>query len=211
MRRFITRAFAVTLFVAATCASVPFSTAQASVPVHGVAFGASALLQTLDPDVDAANAYCKSTGGLVEDRRPVFGTNGGQSTWLYLSGHAYFCQYTSKKDGSRIHLLTTTLYTTMPTLAALAYYAKVPINSKGCPGGANPSSCYCTQLGGTDQFGGATLAGGAWVDLNSKPDTQLQTCIFPDMSSIDSWGLAYHSQGIVRGIDLSKVLRYHKK
>jgi len=28
------------------------------------------------------------------------------------------------------------------------------------------------------------------------------------MSSIDSWGLAYHSAGIIRGKDLAKVLRY---
>jgi hypothetical protein len=28
------------------------------------------------------------------------------------------------------------------------------------------------------------------------------------MSSIDSWGLAYHANGIVRGINLKKVMRY---
>jgi hypothetical protein len=36
----------------------------------------------------------------------------------------------------------------------------------------------------------------------------LEACIFPDMSSIDSWGLAYYSNGDIRGIDLSTVLRY---
>jgi hypothetical protein len=36
----------------------------------------------------------------------------------------------------------------------------------------------------------------------------LEACIFPDMSTIDSWGLTYHSVGIVRGKDLTKVLRY---
>jgi len=36
----------------------------------------------------------------------------------------------------------------------------------------------------------------------------LEACIFTDMSSIDSWGLAYHANGIIRGIDLTKVLRY---
>jgi hypothetical protein len=30
------------------------------------------------------------------------------------------------------------------------------------------------------------------------------------MSSIDSWGLTYHSAGIIRGISLGKVLKYHK-
>jgi hypothetical protein len=28
------------------------------------------------------------------------------------------------------------------------------------------------------------------------------------MSSIDSWGLTYHAEGIVRGINLQKVMRY---
>ena len=28
------------------------------------------------------------------------------------------------------------------------------------------------------------------------------------MSSIDSWGLAYNANGITRGIDLTKVMRY---
>jgi hypothetical protein len=32
--------------------------------------------------------------------------------------------------------------------------------------------------------------------------------MFPDLSSIDSWGLAYHSVGTIRGKDLAKVLRY---
>ncbi len=36
----------------------------------------------------------------------------------------------------------------------------------------------------------------------------LDACIFPDESSIDSYGLFYHSANIVRGKDLSKVLRF---
>jgi hypothetical protein len=45
--------------------------------------------------------------------------------------------------------------------------------------------------------------------MKSDPvDTVLEACIFPDMSSIDSWGLTYHQAGIVRGKNLDKVLRY---
>jgi len=106
---------------------------------------------------------------------------------------------------SRIYVLTSTLFATQPTLAALAYYSKTPL-AKGCNG--NPASCYCSQLGGTDLFGGINAAGGAWV-LKGSIDEDLDTCIFPDLSSIDSWGLTYHSAGIIRGKDLSKVLRYH--
>ena len=58
-----------------------------------------------------------------------------------------------------------------------------------------------------DQFGGTTGAGGGWYKKKSI-DQVLEACIFPDMSSIDSWGLAYHANGIIRGIDLTKVMRY---
>jgi len=156
-----------------------------------------------DPNFNpqAAAAYCTSVGGRVETRTAVYGTNGPNQ--LQLAGERSFCEFTSKSDKSRIHLLLDTLYTKQPTLAALAYYAEVQPGS--CQG--NPASCYCTLLGGSDQFGGTTGAGGGWVDPNSIDQT-LEACIFPDLSSIDSWGLTYHSQNIIRGIDLSKVLRY---
>ena len=122
-----------------------------------------------------------------------------------LAGDRQFCKFTSKKDGSRIHVLLSTLYTDKPTLAALAYYAKVPY-SGSCNG--NPASCYCSQLGGTDLFGGINLNGGGWVQKSDPVDTVLEACIFPDMSSIDSWGLTYHQAGIIRGKNLDKILRY---
>ncbi|HVN70341.1 MAG TPA: hypothetical protein VMU38_11920 [Candidatus Binatia bacterium] len=152
-------------------------------------------------DASAAAAYCKQTKGEVFVRYPLYGTNG--SSPLRLAGERSFCQYTSKKDGSRIHILLSTLYTTKPSLAALAYILAPPTGS--CQG--NPASCYCTLLGGSDQFGGTAGNGGGWYNKNSEDQT-LEACIFPDMSSIDSWGLAYHANGIVRGIDLTKVMRY---
>jgi putative hemolysin len=152
----------------------------------------------------AAETYCTTTGGIIEHRVPVYGTNGSMNTWLKLSGTEEFCQYTSSADGSRIHLSLLTLYSPSPTLAALAYYAAEPWNGQG---NGNPASFYCTQLGGSDQFGGTTGAGGGWVELNTI-DEVLEACIFPDNSTIDSWGLFYHSDGIIRGIDLSTVLKY---
>jgi hypothetical protein len=162
---------------------------------------AVALPMTSAANDGAASAYCRQTGGLVEVRRPVYGSNG--SSLLFLSGERSFCQYTLKKDGSRIHILLGTLYTTKPSLAALAYILKPPPGS--CQG--NPASCYCSQLGGSDQFGGTSGAGGGWYQKKGIDQT-LEACIFPDMSSIDSWGLAYHTNGIIRGIDLTKVMRY---
>jgi putative hemolysin len=158
------------------------------------------------PDVptDAA-AYCVKKGGEVDIRKPFFNTNADPSQWLPLSGSRAFCKFTSAKDGSRIHVLLSTLYSSKPTLAALAYYAKVPYGGN-CNG--NPGSCYCSQLGGSDLFGGVNLNGGGWVQMSDPVDTVLETCIFPDMSTIDSWGLTYHQANIIRGKNLKGVLRY---
>jgi putative hemolysin len=168
-------------------------------------FWTTGSLEAAEPDSgdSAADAYCVQSGGKVIRRAPIFGTNGPESSWLVLTGPRDFCQFTAK-DGSSIHLLTETLYATTPSLAVLAYYAKV---APGEGGGGNPASYYCTQLGGSDQFGGVNAAGGGWVGKGSKIGV-LEACIFPDMSSIDSWGLFYNSASIVRGIDLTTVLRY---
>ena len=156
-------------------------------------------------DLSKAADYCVKKGGEVDDRAPYYNTNADQQDWFRLSGERQFCKFTSKKDGSRIFVLLSTLYTDQPSLAALAYYAEIQLGS-GCNG--NPASCYCSQLGGSDLFGGVNANGGGWVKKSDPVDTVLEACIFPDMSTIDSWGLAYHSAGIVRGKDLSKVLRY---
>lgn len=174
-----------------------FAIAAASLILVNVS-AAGAATPIKEPD---AAAYCTKKGGVVQTRLPAYDTNSGDP--LILAGERDYCQFTSKKDGSQINVLLATLYTKKPSLAALAYYAEVQMGT--CEG--NPASCYCSQLGGTDLFGGATGAGGGWV-LKTDYNDVLETCIFPDMSSIDSWGLAYHSAGIIRGKDLSKVLRY---
>jgi putative hemolysin len=153
--------------------------------------------------IPAPQDYCTSTGGTLETRYPVYGTNNSMQNWLQLQGRQGFCQYTQASDGSRIHVSLETLFTAKPSLAALAYYAQTPpVNGQG-----NPASVYCSQLGGSDLFGGVNAAGGGWVELNTT-DVVLEACIFPDNSTIDSWGLFYHSAGIIRGIDLSTVLKY---
>jgi len=159
-------------------------------------------VQAAQADVSTRDqaAYCIKKGGVVQERIPEYGTNGGNP--LVLAGKQDFCQFTSK-NGSQINVLVSTLATPMPTLAALAYYAEVQPGS--CNG--NPASCYCSLLGGTDLFGGINAAGGGWV-LSTDSSDVLEACIFPDMSSIDSWGLTYHSQGIIRGKNLARALRY---
>jgi putative hemolysin len=152
----------------------------------GAALNAQTTKKTAKPTkVGPEAAYCTATGGLVEVRYAVYGTNNSQQNWLPLAGVEPFCQYTLAADGSRIHLSLDTLFTTKPTLAALY---------------------YCTQLGGAE-IGATDLAGGGWV-ATSGIDEILEACVFPDNSTIDSWGLFYHSDSIIRGIDLSTVLKY---
>lgn len=149
--------------------------------------------------------YCAATGGTVQLRTPTFGTNG--NTPLTLAYPQLFCDYAKTAQGNTTHIdvLLSTLITKQPTLAALAYYAKVPFSSAGCNGG--PGSCYCAQVGGTDAFGGINLSGGGWV-LSTDPNDVLDACVFPDRSIIDAYGLFYHSAGIIRGANLAAKLRY---
>src|SRR6202171_5306919 len=131
-------------------------------------------------DLGRAADYCVKKGGEVDTRAPYFNTNADQKSWLRLSGNRNFCKFTSKKNGSRIHVLLSTLYSDKPTMAALAYYAKVPYGGS-CNG--NPGSCSSSQLAGTNRFVGINLNGGGWVMKSDPVDTVLEACIFQDMHS----------------------------
>ena len=139
----------------------------------------------------------------MQDRQAVYGTNNSVQDWLPLAATEDFCQYIAADYQSNINISLLTLYTTKPTLAALAYYAQVPWNGGG---NGNPASFYCSQLGGAE-IGATSGGGGAWVAATGAT-RELETCIFPDNSTIDSWGLLYHSENIIRGIDLATVLKY---
>jgi putative hemolysin len=156
---------------------------------------------TASPQATAAADYCIQNGGTVETRYPFYGTNG--SNPLQLAGSLQVCVFTAA-DQSQILVALDTLYTDQPTLAASAYLAKVPLVSKQPSG--NPSSFYCTQLGGTDAFGGVNASGGGWAKADASD--AIAFCVFPDLSVIDSWGLTYHSEGTIRGADLTDLLRY---
>ena len=170
------------------------------VPGRPVQAGSDGKVSTLSAVSEADDAtdsnyelmadYCVKAGGEVDVRLPYFNTNDdNQANWVRMAGKRTFCKFTLKSDGSRIHVALTTLYAKAPTLAALAYYAEEPLGGN-CNG--NPASCYCSQLGGTDLFGGINANGGGWVQKSDPVDTVLEACIMPDLSTIDSWGLAYH-------------------
>jgi putative hemolysin len=144
--------------------------------------------------------YCTSTGGVAAKMYPFSGTNNDPSQWMQYGGKEMTCTYTAP-DTSEITLFESTLESKKPTMAALAYYAEVPSNG----GVGNPSLAYCLQLGGAWQIGNG-LDGGGWA---TGPGARVDTmCVFSDGSAIDTWGLLYHSAGIVRGQDLSLVLKF---
>lgn len=174
-------------------------------PVAQVAAPAEAAAAPAPNNLVAASNYCRKTGGKVQVRNAWYTTNTGKQ--VRLNGTGTFCHYRAK-DKSTIDVDVKTLYSTKPTLAALAYYAELKLSKQCSKYLADPAVCYCRQeLFGADFF----TTGGSWVPAGQRPNGNNRTpfCVFSDFSVIDSWGLTYHSAGIVRGMDLSKVLRYH--
>lgn len=149
----------------------------------------------------AAAAYCASSGGESARMLPWANTNAAPNLWQAYGGPAGVCTFTAN-DGSRITVFNQTLASPLPTMAALAYYAKTPWDGKGF---GNPAWLYCTQLGGTQQIG-AMGAGSGWAA--QAGDAVSSLCVFADRSAIDDWGLFYHSEDIVRGADLDGLLRF---
>jgi putative hemolysin len=156
-------------------------------------------------DLLAARSVCEEKGGTVQVREAMFGTNDDPSAWLDLGRSVELCKFTAD-DGSRIYVDTLTLAAEGPTLASVAYLSKVPMPEFDASMG-NPATAYCQSLGASSSYGDAG-AGGGWV-LTSDPDDQVAVmCVFPDGSMIDEWGLAYHSDGTVRGADLALQFVY---
>jgi putative hemolysin len=147
-----------------------------------------------------AAAYCEKNGGKVEERVPFY--TGAAQAPLRMAGSLNVCTF-KKADQSSITISLNTLYTSQPTLAASAYLARPAATATGAS--TEAASKYCTQLGGTDLFEGSSTGGG-W---GYKDGTEIiPLCIFPDLSAIDSWGLLNNAYTVVRGADLSTLLRY---
>ena len=150
----------------------------------------------------ADNGYCASTGGTLTKVYPYANTNADAANWVRYGGSTQACTYTDD-SGASITAWATTLTSQKPTMAALAYYAKVPWNGQGH---GNPAALYCIQIGGT-QVIGAIGSGSGWAPEAGDPQ-QHHMCVFADMSAIDDWGLLYHANDIIRGKDLATVFKF---
>lgn len=179
----------------------PLAAAALLIVSSGAAMAAPAADEAAAIAAEAgAASYCTSTGGVSTVTHPYSNTNSDASQWVRYGGTRTMCTYTST-DGSSIQIFNSTLASTYPTMAALAYYAQVPMGS----GGGNPADAYCISLGGTFNIG-VPGSGSLWT---TKPGVvNGDMCMFADGSGIDAWGLAYHSASIIRGIDLATVLKF---
>ncbi len=156
-----------------------------------------------------ATPYCTTVGGSVVERTPAL--NAGSANPMLLGNPARFCEFTggagADPSDSRIAVAIETLFATKPTLATLAWREGAPLPDPATPaagavGMANPASLYCAAVGGVE---------GDWLVASAAANdpTRVATlCVFPDFSAIDSWGLAYHAQGVVRGADLGPLFHW---
>jgi len=149
----------------------------------------------------ADDGYCAATGGVPTTVHPYANTNSDAENWIRYGGSDKVCTYTDA-GGARISVWASTLSSRKPTMAALAYYAKVAWDGQGQ---GNPAWLYCKQIGGTEQIGvvgsGSGWATEAGADLRNM-------CQFADGSAIDDWGLLYHANDVIRGKDLDGVLKF---
>jgi putative hemolysin len=159
----------------------------------------------------AAREYCTDQGGQLVDRVATWNTNGDPSQWVALAGRMTLCEFEMGEGDqtTRISVDLRTLYAAEPTLAGLAYLAKMPPTRPEQPG-ANPATVNCDQgLGGASEFG-AGVAGGGWVDASQPVFVVMNLCMFADGSAIDEWGIFYYADGAVRGADLATKMRYQQ-
>jgi putative hemolysin len=151
------------------------------------------------------SAWCTSHDGTVVERYPA--SMATSDTPVVLGAPVQFCEFTGGNGAdpadSRISVALTTLASSEPSMAATAYLTKPAMSERG--GSANPASVYCADLGGVE-LGGQLAPDGGWVNSEDMSDVA-EMCVFPYLSIIDSWGLAYHTMGTIRGANLESVFR----
>ncbi len=157
-------------------------------------------------DVAAAKQHCVDTGGTVQVRQPMFGTNNREETWQKIGAPIELCRYQAVDDEaqSRIYADLATIGSDAPTLAALAYLAKPETPSDTT---SNPAAVMCVAIGGAVDYG-MTGDGGGLVSTDDPTDLVVNPCVFADGSFIDEWGIAYYGGGVIRGKDLTEVFLF---
>lgn len=168
---------------------------------------------TDDPvfDVAAAKAHCEETGGTIQQRQPMSGTNASDpDSWTSHGEPVEVCRFQTLDEEykTRIYADLATVWSEKPTLAALAYLTSP--EAAESVNGASPASALCIADGGAVSYGSG-MSGGGLVNLEDPDDEVFGACVFADGSFIDEWGIAYHASGDVRGKDLTEVFRFDQE
>ena len=153
----------------------------------------------------APRARCTTAGGIVQARRATWAVDAPPADRVDLGRTVELCQLGGPDDdpGTRVYVDLDTLASERPTLAALAYLARIPAADVA---GDDAASRYCGQLGGTTSFGDA--AAGGWTAIDDPVDPVITLCVFADGSMIDAPALAAVATGVIRGADLSVLFAY---
>ena len=154
---------------------------------------------------DSKKICCTKQGGKVQDYVLY---NGKAPNGIPMASPMQVCSIPNKaaaaagsvNDANLVAL--DTLTSTKPTLAALAFQARIPPQMPATRNGSNPSNLYCNQLGGTTAMDNAIVTYlpipnaklGWW---NKKSDGSwrggFDFCRFPDGSAMSPLTLFLHA------------------
>jgi putative hemolysin len=133
--------------------------------------------------------FCVSQGGTVE-RYQIFNQDPSSQGSFAIGFPMQVCSFPNEAKTNYYEVELNTLASKTPTLAGLAFTARVPPNIPATC--SNPAACYCAQVGGT--VAADTMSYGWWPLNTSQPDYgESDYCVFPDRSVIDEWTLTFHA------------------
>lgn len=184
------------------CKPEPVDGAQPPAPSSSVSTPTDAATPGLDgspagpdagSDESSDNAACTDAGGTVQQRVPTSGTDADPGEWITLAGIVEVCRFGSSESESahRLYVDIMTVEEPAPTLAALAYFAKVPVSPDAGENSGDAALDYCSGLGGTYSYGPSAIGG--LVDVNDPIDTAVTVCTFADGSFVDTEALLSYS------------------
>ena len=151
--------------------------------------------------------YCVGKGGEPQTREAYWGTNGDENSWVPLAGSTTMCRFQADDEAkSRIYVDLTTLSSPSRPWQPLPTCRRCRCRPPPVVPTRRPATAARNWAGPPPSAASAPrVAGGSPSDPD---DVVVALCVFPDLSFIDEWGLAYHSDGTVRGTDLATVMAY---
>lgn len=143
---------------------------------------------------------CTKEGGKVQDYVLY---NGKAPEGIPMARPMQVCSFPNKAAGTNNAFIVSldTLASTKPTLAVLAFQARIPPMPATSGSSTNPSNLYCNQLGGTTAVDSPVIylpIPSAKLDWwTKKPDGSWKRgddfCTFPDGSAMSPWTLYMHA------------------